>query len=61
MKSYEFVTVIPKTKGVIIGKFIEHREIIAEHAENGYRFVTAIPIETNANCYSLKFDLVFEK
>lgn len=61
MKQYEFVSVTPKSKGVVIGEMTEHREVIAEYAEKGYRFVAAIPTETNANGYPRKFDLVFEK
>ncbi len=58
MKRYEYVN-------VHIGKFIgakseEHREIIAEYASRGYRYVGYIP--TNISDYGKikEMDLVFE-
>lgn len=60
MKKYEFVSITPGSKGIVIGEMTEHRKIIEEYAAKGYRFVDHIPTETNANGYPRKFDLVFE-
>lgn len=59
MKNYEYVQ-------VHIGKFVgakseEHRQIIDEYAEKGYRYVGFIP--TNMTDYGKikDMDLIFEK
>lgn len=38
-----------------------HRELIDEYSQKGWRFVTAIPTEMNGQGYIKKYDLVFEK
>jgi hypothetical protein len=60
MKKYEFVTLDYEAKNVVVGSMAQHREIIAAYAQKGYRFVSAIPTEVNANGYPRKLDLVFE-
>ena len=37
-----------------------HRELIDEYSQKGWRLVTAIPTEMNSNGYIKKYDLVFE-
>lgn len=61
MYHYEFVTINAEAKKLVTGTLTEHQAIINDYGKKGYRFVTAIPIETNANGYPRKFDLVFEK
>lgn len=39
----------------------EHRDIIAENAANGWRFITAIPKSNSGNGRVDWVDLVFEK
>ena len=58
MKKYEFITV--HTGKFFCAKSEEHREIIAEYAQKGYRYVGFIP--TNINDYGkiTDIDLVFE-
>lgn len=38
-----------------------HRELIDEYSQKGWRLVTAIPTQMNSNGYIKKYDLVFEK
>ena len=39
----------------------EHRAVIDEHAENGWRFVSAIPTKSRGYGIVVRLDLVFEK
>ena len=59
MKKYEYVK-------LHMGKFIgagskEHRKIIDEYAEKGYRYAGYIPTDINDYGKILEMDLIFEK
>jgi len=58
MKKYEFVDV--KMKGIMIGKIEEHRKIINEYAEKGYRYVGYIPTKCGSYGEIGHMDLIFE-
>ena len=60
MYSYEYVTVIPK-KGFLKSKFTQHREIIEQYANRGYRFVGFVPKEIEGYGFITKIELIFEK
>lgn len=40
--------------------FEDHFDVIEEYAQNGYRFVCAIPSQINNNGIVTRIDLVFE-
>ena len=42
-------------------KFKEHREIINQYADKGYRYVGYIPTEITGQGQIVKIDLIFEK
>ena len=59
MKKYEYVK-------LHIGKFVgagsnEHRKIIDEYAEKGYRYAGYIPTDINDYGKIREMDLIFEK
>lgn len=60
MKEYAFETV-GCNEGAITSKTIRHREVIAEYAAKGYRYVGLIPTEVNNYGRYIKIDLIFEK
>lgn len=39
----------------------QYREIVNRRAEDGWRFITVVPLETRANGMLEAIDLVFEK
>ena len=58
MKRYEYVS-------IKVGKFIgsksdEHRDIIDEYAEKGYRYVGFIPTDMTDHGKIITMDLIFE-
>ena len=59
VKIYKYIYVTAKAEGFI--READHREIIDKYSQEGWRFITAIP--TNSNSYGKikEFDLVFEK
>lgn len=59
MYQYEYVEV--KSKGHLVIKNKEHREIIKKYSENGWRFISMIPTEYNASGVVYSADLIFEK
>lgn len=61
MKKYEYVNADYKAKDAVLAVIEEHREIIDNYAEKGYRYVGMIPTETSANGCPRKIDLIFEK
>lgn len=56
---YEYVTI--NDKGYYLADSTEHREIIDDYAEKGYRYVGMIPVHMTVSGRLDKFDLVFEK
>lgn len=61
MKRYEYVAVDYSAKGVVFSYVSEHREIITNYAEKGYRYIGFVPTEIGANGCMRKIDLIFEK
>lgn len=55
---YKYIYVKSKARGLINKE--DHREIIDKYSEDGWRFVTAIPLPSGNHVIS-EFDLVFEK
>lgn len=39
----------------------QYREVVNRRAEDGWRFITVVPLETRANGMLESIDLVFEK
>ena len=58
-KRYEYVS-LSYDGHFITGTMTEHRQIIDEYAEKGYRYVGMIPTELTAHGYIRAIDLVFE-
>lgn len=59
MYQYKFLEIKAKVK---IGFHFEgFKELIEEHASNGWRFVTAIPVESQGTGWISVLSLVFEK
>ena len=58
MVKYEYVTI--KSEKWFGGKFTQHREIIDEYAEKGYRYVGYIPIKLTEHGRFKEMDLIFE-
>ena len=56
---YEYVNV--KNANFWTAKSFEHREIINDYAQKGYRFVCFIPTTIEGYGRITSFDLVFEK
>lgn len=61
MRAYEYVAVDYCAKGVVFSCVSEHREIMDEYAQKGYRYIGFIPTEVGANGCIRKIDLIFEK
>jgi hypothetical protein len=57
---FKYIYVKATTGGLFNGKQ-NHRELIDRYSREGWRFVTAIPTESNGHGVILEFDLVFEK
>ena len=60
MPKYEYVTVEVK-KGFAKATFTQHREIIDQYAQRGYKYVGYVPVEITGYGFLTKIDLVFEK
>lgn len=60
MYKYEYVTVDAKNK-MFSTVFENHKAIIDQYAQNGWRFISVIPISTFGSGRINKIDLVFEK
>ena len=59
MKKYEYVNI--NMKAFISSKSTEHRKIIDEYAQKGYRYVGYIPVKIDSCGLLREMDLVFEK
>ena len=57
---YTFVKIDTGTF-VLPHEITEHRGVIHEYAEKGYRFVTMVPAYANGSGAVFAYDLVFEK
>ena len=60
MYKYEYVKLGAK-KGFNSANFVQHREIIDDYAQRGYRFVGYIPTKEVSFGMLVEIDLVFEK
>lgn len=60
MKKYEYVNIKLKNNPTASAYSEEHRKIIDEYAEKGYRYVGYIPTRQGASGKIVEFDLVFE-
>lgn len=60
MKQYKYVNVDYQMKDLVMACVSEHREIIDQHALEGYRLVGMIPTEISATGCPRKMDLIFE-
>ena len=60
MFKYEYVTIVHES---VLGysKFGEHREIINEYAEKGYKYAGFVPVKSDDRGKLIKIDLIFEK
>ena len=58
-KIYKYIYVTAKAEGFI--READYREIIDEYSQGGWRFITAIPTNSNSHWKIKEFDLVFEK
>lgn len=56
---YKYIYIPSKTDGLF--SRADHREIIDQYSEQGWRFVTAIPTDSGSYGQIKAFDLVFEK
>jgi hypothetical protein len=56
---YKYIYVPAKAAGLFNDP--DHRELIDKYSKEGWRFVTAIPIEFTGHGLIKAFDLVFEK
>ncbi len=59
MKKYEYVNL--NLKGFFSSESTEHRKIIDEYAQKGYRYVGYIPVKIDSCGLLREMDLVFEK
>ncbi len=57
---FKYMYIKATTGGLFNGKQ-NHRELIDRYSREGWRFVTAIPTESNGHGVIFSFDLVFEK
>lgn len=60
MYKYEYVTLRVK-KGITSVTLSEHRAVIDEYAQKGYRYVGYIPTKESGYGILAEVDLVFEK
>lgn len=58
MKKYEYVEI--ETKGLLDRIIKDHRKLIDEYAEKGYRYAGYIPTKITPSGCLLAIDLIFE-
>ena len=58
---YEYKYVNHKTGGGILNGNREHREIISQHAQDGWRYVGFIPTHFTGHGGIANVDLIFER
>lgn len=59
MRQYKYARI--GLKGVFVGRFDSHREVIDAYAKRGYKYVGYIPTKIAGYGYITEMDLVFEK
>lgn len=60
MKKYEFVNVVFNNNYVANATMGEHRKIIADYAEKGYKYVGFVPTKQGPSGKIVEADLIFE-
>lgn len=60
MNEYKYVEVKCENHNASNSNVIGHKEIIDEHAKNGYRYVGYIPTKMGPSGKILSLDLIFE-
>lgn len=60
MSEYKYVKLECENHKTTSSSVIEHKEIIDEHAKNGYRYVGYIPTKMGPSGKILSLDLIFE-
>lgn len=60
MKKYEYVTLKVKNNVVKDAVLLEHRQIINEYAEKGFKYVGYIPTRLGPSGKVIELDLIFE-
>lgn len=60
MKKYEYVTLKVKNNVVKDAVLLEHRQIINEYAEKGFRYVGYVPTRLGPSGKVIELDLIFE-
>lgn len=61
MYEYKYVDVILESIGLFSKKKSNYREIIDEHAKEGWRFVQLVPKSYNMDGRPWEFEVIFEK
>ena len=59
MFKYEYVRIY--NDGFFGAKFTQHREIIDEYAQKGYRYAGFVPVKSDGHGKITEIDLIFEK
>ena len=60
MKKYEYVTIKVKNNVVKDAVLSEHRQIINEYAEKGFKYAGYIPTRLGPSGKVIELDLIFE-
>lgn len=60
MKKYEFVSVKLQNNYVANAVSEEHRKIISEYAEKGYKYAGYVPLKQGPSGKIVEMDLIFE-
>lgn len=60
MKKYEFVKVKLQNNPVANAELAEHRQIIAEMAQKGYKYAGYVPVKQGPSGKIVIVDLIFE-
>lgn len=60
MKKYEYVEVKLQNNPVTNAVLAEHRKVIGEWAQKGYRYAGYIPVKQGASGKTVVIDLIFE-
>ena len=61
MYEYKFVDVLLEDVGLFSKKKSNYRELIAEHAKDGWRFVQLVPKNYNTDGRPWEFEIILEK
>ncbi|MGI6115275.1 DUF4177 domain-containing protein [Luoshenia tenuis] len=59
--NYTFVRLEYENHKTATAQLKQHREIIAEYAQKGYRYAGYLPVQIGPSGKNLKIDLIFEK